>query len=228
MSEAAAAPQSLPGFPGTLLRWTALPQPAHAAALHPLEQALVVDAAPRRRAHFAAGRACAHAALAALGHPVDALLRGNEGAPLWPGGVVGSISHCPDAAVAVVADRRDWAALGVDVETDRALADDAAAYVLAEPERARFAALPGGLAQWSLPAFAAKECVHKCVHPLSGIYLAFDEVAIHFEPGQATPLQAGFTVEALSDKARAALAGRAWRGQWRRQDGLLFSLLAGR
>lgn len=228
MSEAAAAPQSLPGFPGTLLRWTALPRPAQAAALHPLEQALVVDAAPRRRAHFAAGRACAHAALAALGHPVDALLRGNEGAPLWPGAVVGSISHCPDAAVAVVADRRDWAALGVDVETDRALADDAAAYVLAEPERARFAALPGGLAQWSLPAFAAKECVHKCVHPLSGIYLAFDEVAIHFEPGEATPLQAGFTVEALSDKARAALAGRAWRGQWRRQDGLLFSLLAGR
>jgi enterobactin synthetase component D len=228
VNEAAAALLSLPGFPGTLGRWTALPQPPQAAALHPLEQALVVDVAPRRRAHFAAGRACAHAALAALGHPVEALLRSADGAPLWPAGVVGSISHCPDAAVAVVADRRDWAALGVDVETDRALADDAAAYVLAEPEHARFAALPGGLAQWALPAFAAKECVHKCVHPLSGVYLAFDEVAIHFEVGPAALAQAGFTVEALSDKARVALAGHDWRGQWRRQDGLLFSLLAGR
>lgn len=226
--------QVLPWLPETRCIWMplSLPQAPSPAPLHALERELVVDVAPRRRAHFAAGRACAHAALSALGRDVDALLRRADGAPQWPSGVVGSISHCPEAAVAIVADHGHWAALGIDVETDRPLADDAAHYVLAEAERARLAALPGGLARWALPAFAAKECVHKCVHPLGGAYLTFEEVAIDFDFDLDGPADAAevsrFRVEPLSAKARAALADRHWRGESRRRDGLLFSLLAGR
>jgi len=210
--------------------WTPLPQAPACAPLHARESELIVDVAPRRRAHFAAGRACAHAALEALGRDVDALLRDADGAPQWPSGVVGSISHCPEAAVAIAADRRHWAALGIDVETDRPLTDDAARYVLAETERARLAALPGGIARWALPAFAAKECVHKCVHPLGGAYLTFEEVAIHFDlggPGESAEITR-FVVEPLSVKAQAALADLHWHGESWRRGGLLFSLLAGR
>ena len=220
--------QTLHWLPDTACVWTALPRPGLEATLPAQEAALIADVAPRRRAHFSAGRACAHAALAAIGRDVEALLRTVDGAPLWPDAVVGSISHCPEAAVAIVADAGHWRALGIDVETDRTLPDDAAEYVLAAPERERFAQLPGGMARWSLPAFAAKECVHKCVHPLAGAFLEFGEVAIHFALDGEADHGAGFVVEPLSAKARAALAGLQWRGELRRQDGLLFSLLAGR
>ncbi|WP_293368738.1 4'-phosphopantetheinyl transferase [Nevskia sp.] len=220
--------QALDWLPHSACLWTPLPQPGLDAALHADEAALIADVAPRRRAHFAAGRACAHAALNAIGRDVDVLLRSVDGAPLWPNGVTGSISHCPDAAVAIAADSAHWTALGIDVESDRALPDDAAEYVLSAVERERLAALPGGLARWALSAFAAKECVHKCVHPLGGAFLEFDEVAIHFSFDTAADQAARFVVEPLSVKARIALAGLEWRGELRRQDGLLFSLLAGR
>ena len=220
--------QALHWLPDSACIWTPLPQPGLDAALHADEAALIADVAPRRRAHFAAGRACAHAALNAIDRDVEVLLRNVDGAPLWPIGVTGSISHCPDAAVAIAADSEHWAALGIDVETDRALPEDAAEYVLAVPERERLALLPGGMARWALPAFAAKECVHKCVHPLGGAFLEFEEVAIHFEFDTDADQAARFVVEALSVKARIALAGLQWRGELRRQDGLLFSLLAGR
>lgn len=226
--------QALDWLPHAACLWLPLPQPALEAALHARERALIEDVAARRRAHFAAGRACAHAALAALGRDVDALLRGPDGAPQWPAGVVGSISHCPDAAIAIAAGDRHWAALGIDVETDRPLPDDAAEYVLAAAERERLAQLPGGAARWALPAFAAKECVHKCVHPLGGAFLEFDEVAIRFAADAGNDADCGadrearFVVEPLSAKARIALAGLQWRGELRRGNGLLFSLLAGR
>lgn len=218
----------LPWLPETHCIWMPLPQPSSEAALDVLESELIADVAPRRRAHFAAGRRCAHAVLAMLGRDIDAVLRSVDGAPLWPAGVVGSIAHCPDAAVAIAADGRRWAALGIDVETDRALADDAAHYVLTAEERQRMADLPGGLARWALPAFAAKECVHKCVHPLSGAYLAFDEVAIRFECANEAEAITCFVVEPQSARARTALAGHQWFGELRRSDGVLFSLLAGR
>lgn len=213
-------------LPGTACVWTPLPDERFEAALHPVEAALVAGTAPRRRAHFAAGRACAHAALATLDADVTPLRRAAGGAPQWPETIAGSLSHCPEAAAAIVARTGDWAALGIDIEADRALPDDAAEYVLADAERAALAALPGGVARWALAAFAAKECVHKCVHPLRGAFLEFAEVAIRIAPS-GDHGDASFVAEPLSDQARAAFAGLEWRGEVRRVDGLLFSLLAG-
>lgn len=214
---------------GAACVWTALPDPAHEPLLHPDEAVLVAGMAARRQAHFAAGRACAHAALARLGAPSAPLLRDSTGAPAWPDGVTGSLSHCPEAAIAIVARRGDWPALGIDVEADRPLPDDAASYVLSDPERAALALLPGGAGRWALAAFAAKECVHKCVHPLRGAFLEFTEVAIRIElSADSDDREAGFVAEPLSGRARAALAGMRWQGRLRRRDGLLFSLLAGR
>lgn len=220
------SPLALDWLPGSACRWLAIAEDRPPPAVHRDEQALVAGSAPRRQRHFAAGRACAHAALAALGRDLPVLSRAGNGAPRWPDGIVGSLSHCPEAAVAIVAPVAGWAALGIDVEADRPLPEDAAAYVLADDERARLAALPGGLDRWALAAFAAKECVHKCVHPRDGSFLEFAEVAIVIEPGEAG--EARFRAEPRSVRAQAALAGLHWRGELRRRDGLLFSLLAGR
>jgi 4'-phosphopantetheinyl transferase EntD len=84
--------------------------------LAPQEEALVAQAAPKRRRDFALGRACAHQALSRLGHDDLVIGRGEDGAPLWPGGVVGSITHTSGYAAALVGDARDFSGIGLDAE----------------------------------------------------------------------------------------------------------------
>lgn len=187
-------------------------------ALHATERALIANAAARRRAHFAAGRLCAHAALAALGRPVEAVLRSETGAPRWPEGVVGSITHCERQAAAVVAPALSWRALGLDVEPLRALPADVAAYALTDRERSRFR-VEGCAPEASLVAFSAKECVHKCLHPLLGLFLGFEEIEIAIDTRGFTPLP-------RSARAEAALAPVIACGRWAIADGCVWTLLA--
>jgi 4'-phosphopantetheinyl transferase EntD len=92
--------------------------------LHPQEAMLVAGAADRRRRDFALGRACAHDALAALGHGHAAIGMDEEGAPLWPPGVVGSITHTKGYAAALVATAPHFAGVGVDAERIGAVTED--------------------------------------------------------------------------------------------------------
>ena len=91
-----------------------LPQEAHAFA------SSVVKV---RRASGAA-RIVARQLLAQLGHEHCAVPKAPSGAPIWPAGVVGSLTHDSRVAVAAVGRRRDVAALGIDVEPAESLPPD--------------------------------------------------------------------------------------------------------
>jgi 4'-phosphopantetheinyl transferase EntD len=84
--------------------------------LAPGEDVLVAKAAPKRRREFALGRACARAALSALGHGDAVIGRRDNGAPLWPEGVVGSITHTSGYAAALVAEAGRFSGVGLDAE----------------------------------------------------------------------------------------------------------------
>jgi len=84
--------------------------------LGPGEEALVAVAAPKRRREFALGRACAHTALAALGRDAASIGKRENGAPLWPDGVVGSITHTSGYVAALVAKAEHFSGLGLDAE----------------------------------------------------------------------------------------------------------------
>ena len=86
------------------------------AALFPEEEALLASAIEKRRREFATGRMCAHSALQQLGYPAGAILRGSRGEPLWPEGVVGSITHCDGYRAAAVARSQEIVTLGIDAE----------------------------------------------------------------------------------------------------------------
>ena len=62
--------------------------------LFPEEELALGDAVEKRRREFMTGRACAREALAGLGFPDSPVGSGTKGEPLWPPGVVGSITHC--------------------------------------------------------------------------------------------------------------------------------------
>ena len=146
-------------------------------------------AVDKRRREFTTGRACARLALRRLGAPVVAIPSGRHGEPLWPAGVVGSITHC-DGYRACATARSDAAiAIGIDAEPNVALP----AGVLEEVVHGRELELVGGRlapAPGAEPVdlarlvFSAKEAVYKAWFPLTGRWLGFEDVELSVEPGE--------------------------------------------
>jgi 4'-phosphopantetheinyl transferase EntD len=89
--------------------------------LFPEEAATMARAVDKRRREFATGRNCARVALGRLGVPPVPIVRGERGAPVWPPGIVGSITHCDGYRAAAVARDRDVLAVGIDAEPNEPL-----------------------------------------------------------------------------------------------------------
>lgn len=174
-----------------------------------------------RRQSFLRGRALVARALACLGSS-DEVGRDAQGAPCWPPGLVGSIAHSADHVFAAVAPVGRVLALGVDVEPDAPLPDDAHQLVLrAEDHEALRVAFAGSATAHTRLVFSAKECVHKLLNPLNGAWLEFDEVSIRWSE---TSADAGrWQALPVSAAAVEAFAGRSLQGEWRRADGTLWS-----
>ncbi|MEU2758298.1 MULTISPECIES: 4'-phosphopantetheinyl transferase family protein [Streptomyces] len=64
------------------------------ADLYPQEARIVERAVALRKREFATTRRCAREALARLGLPPVPILSDRHGAPRWPEGVLGSLTHC--------------------------------------------------------------------------------------------------------------------------------------
>jgi 4'-phosphopantetheinyl transferase EntD len=151
------------------------------APLFPQEQACVTGAVAKRAAEFAAGRASAREALAALGVAPLAIPRTPSRAPMWPAGFVGSITHCAGFCGSVAAPTTRLAAIGLDAESAAPMEPRLANFVCRSDERAAFADLgPPPNGDWAKVAFSAKEAVYKAYSPLAGAFLEFHDVALTF------------------------------------------------
>ncbi|MCP4602780.1 MAG: 4'-phosphopantetheinyl transferase superfamily protein [Proteobacteria bacterium] len=71
---------------------------------------------PQRRHEFLEGRRCAYHGIRLLGEQNPWVGRDETGAPVWPEGLTGSISHCPGLIAAVVGRTKGRLSLGLDVE----------------------------------------------------------------------------------------------------------------
>ncbi|WP_369226014.1 4'-phosphopantetheinyl transferase [Streptomyces sp. R39] len=153
------------------------------AELFPEERVVVAGAVPRRQAEFATVRACAREVLAALGYPPVPLLPGAYGAPGWPDGVVGSMTHCAGYRAAVVAHSSDVATLGIDAEPHDKLPRGVLRAIARPEEHRMLAALPtaSGLA-WDRLLFCAKEAVYKAWFPVARRWLGFEEATVEIVP----------------------------------------------
>ena len=181
-------------------------------------------AVPRRRGEFAAGRACARAALARLGLPAAPILPGPRGAPQWPPGVVGTITHCDGYRASAVAHARDVLTLGLDAEPAGPLPGGVLDAVSLAEERDRLPGLAAAAPHvpWDRLLFCAKEAVYKAWFPLAGRWLGFEEAAITFAPDAGT-----FTARLLVPGP--AVGGRpldGFSGRWLARGGLLLAAIA--
>jgi 4'-phosphopantetheinyl transferase EntD len=165
------------------------------AVLLPEEEPVVAHAVEKRRREFATTRACARRALAALGLPPQPLLSGPRREPLWPEGIVGSLTHCAGYRAAAVARRSDFASLGIDAEPHDSLPEGVLSHAALPVERDTLGRLPAGVC-WDRVLFSAKESIYKAWYPLAGDWLGFEDTLIDLRP------------DAGGDPTIGALAGR--------------------
>ena len=200
--------------------------PVPGEALLPAEEVLVARAVGKRRAEFTTVRTCARIALGRLGLPPAPLLSGPRREPLWPAGVVGSITHCDGYRAAAVARASEIAAIGIDAEPHEALPAGILDRVSLPAERAHLHDLPPGL-HWDRLLFSAKESVYKAWFPLARRWLGFEEAVVVFTPGQR-PQRGTFTADLLVD-APPVVGGqpvRRLRGRYAVSGGLLGTAIA--
>src|SRR5882757_7197234 len=101
------------------------------------ERASLGDAGAKRVTEFTTVRTCARRALTRLGVPAAAVVRGRGGAPQWPEGVVGSMTHCRGYRAAAVAHAVDIVTVGIDAEVHEPVADGVLPYIANADERAQ-------------------------------------------------------------------------------------------
>ncbi len=152
--------------------------------LYPEEWEYIRGAAPRRRAEFGTARICARQALAAMGIPPLALVPRDDRAPVWPPGVVGSITHT-NGYCAVVVDRSPpLRSIGLDAEELRVLEPGVSTSILTPREQSWLSAQPrSSQGDLTLLFFSAKEAFYKCQYPITGTFLEFPDVEIEIALG---------------------------------------------
>lgn len=192
--------------------------PAVAAALFAEERALIEGAVAPRCAEFATARDCAHRALRRLGVPDRPILRGAKREPLWPAGIVGSITHCTGYRAAAVARAAEFLAIGIDAEPHAALPARVGERIALAAEREWLARAPAGV-HWDRLIFSAKESVYKAWFPLTRRWLGFDEAVVAVDPEAGS-----FRARLLVDPPDGV--PRAFRGRYLVADGLVLTAIA--
>lgn len=192
--------------------------------LYPEEAAIVENAVEKRRREFSTGRNCARSALRGLGLEPGPIPTGERGAPLWPPGIVGSITHCTGYRAAAVAWACDTVTIGLDAEPNAPVPDGVLNLVSLPSEREglrdRTGIAPGIC--WDRLLFSAKETVYKAWFPLTGRWLGFEEAEITFSAVERT-----FTARLLVPGPRVgARELTGFTGRWLVRDGLILTALA--
>jgi enterobactin synthetase component D / holo-[acyl-carrier protein] synthase len=192
--------------------------------LFPEEEAIIANAVDKRRREFTSVRACARAAMARLGLPPVPIVPGLRGAPQWPDGVVGSMTHCAGYRACAIAHDRDLVAIGLDAEPHDKLPDGVLEAVSSQEERTWLEALASSVpgVHWDRILFSAKESVYKAWFPLTQRWLGFEDASVTIDPKEGT-----FTARLLVDGPDldgVPLTG--FTGRWMVEGGLIITAIA--
>lgn len=181
-------------------------------------------AVSKRKAEYLTGRLCAREALRLMtGQPAVPAI-GDDRAPVWPGHTVGSITHGAGWAAALVALKRDYAGLGIDVE--HRLSDPRAARltkeVLTPGEQRRNADIlatePGQLLTLT---FSLKESLFKALYPIVQRRFYFQDAELVAWTGSGLA-----TLRLLTDLSSEWRNGRELEAQFATFDNRIMSLVA--
>jgi 4'-phosphopantetheinyl transferase EntD len=216
-----------PLLPDAVLLAEMPPEAADPSRLLPEEARSIERAVEKRRREFAAARLLARALFARMtpGHAIHAqamqnyaLLNDTDRVPIWPAGIVGSITHCQSLCAVALAPANEYGGLGLDVEPAVALKAELRRMILRAGDETLLDALPSPAhALGGMLAFTIKEAVYKAIYPSRRRFLEFHDVEIvrlaadevAEEKAAADELMA---IEAASDRALPSNGGADLRG----------------
>lgn len=188
--------------------------------LWPEERIQIANAISKRQLEYSNVRWCARQALQQLGHPPVALPNGPQRDPVWPQGIIGSLTHCAGYYAAAVARQSDCLAIGIDAELHQPMSHDTLSMVASPAEQRMLQQLAEyhPAIHWDTLLFSIKESIFKAWFPLTRRWLDFHQATVRLEHNSNT-----FSVQLE--------AGCCWppgsqqQGNWYRDNGLLLSTL---
>lgn len=196
--------------------------------VHPGEEHLIAKSVEKRRRDFIGARYCARQALAQLGEPQVAIGKGERGMPLFPRGVVGSLTHCDGYRAAALAHRLRWRSIGIDAEPHGPLPEGVLESVSLPAERAWLAgALPATGLHMDRLLFCAKEATYKAWFPLTLRWLGFEDAHITFtidDDGASGGFRSELLVPGQTNDGGAPLL--SFDGRWQIGEGLILTAIA--
>ncbi|MCX4789964.1 MULTISPECIES: 4'-phosphopantetheinyl transferase family protein [unclassified Streptomyces] len=200
------------------------------AALFPGEEELIRNSVESRRKEFTTARWCARRALGMLGFAPVPILKGERGAPIWPEGVVGSMTHCAGYRAAAVARRADLLSVGIDAEPHEPLPDGVHETIAlpAEKQRERELRRTAPEIRWDRLLFSAKESVYKVWFPLTHRWLGFEQadIVLHSNGTFTADLLIPATDPDPAPPGGATSTPTGFRGRWLVADGLVATAIA--
>ena len=146
----------------------------------------------KRRAEYLAGRYCALNALSEIGIKNYQIQTGEHRAPIWPDGILGSISHNDNFAIAAISKRHNLCGIGVDVEEvmSTVTVNNVMSQILNKEEELLISTLdPENIEKWFTAFFSAKESFFKAAYSEVKSYFGFDAVTIKHVDIEKSTLQ---------------------------------------
>jgi 4'-phosphopantetheinyl transferase EntD len=193
-------------------------EPGDPAALLPDEKQYHRGAVQKRAEEFA------HRLLAEFGVVDFPVKVAADRQPLWPEGLVGSITHTSGFCAAVVARKQSLSAVGIDSEVAGSVKAELWRGICTPSEIAWLRSLPAG--EQSAAAtliFSAKEAFYKCQYPLVGERLNFNDATVAPAWGAARGV---FTIHANRSIALARHATLPLQGRFLFHENLVTTGIA--
>jgi len=156
--------------------------PGDEELLTPLEASGLDRAVISVRRASGAGRDLARLLCKELGSPTVEIPRSPQRYPVWPAGLVGSITHDAQFAAAIAGPANNFGGIGVDIEPPRPLPNGVTEIVASADELMAFSDLPYG----DKALFSIKEAVFKAVYPHDRVFLDFCDVTVARSSQMAT------------------------------------------
>ena len=149
----------------------------------------------KRKAEFLAGRVCAQKCLLDLNFTNTVIEVGKNRAPIWPHGIVGSITHTSNTAVSVAALFRNYEAIGIDLEEiiSSKIAEEINYQILGKEENQIFSNNTHIVeySRFLTLVFSAKESIFKALHATVKNYFDFK----HFQLKHLSPSKLVFVLK---------------------------------
>lgn len=170
----------------------------------------------KRKEEYLKSRELAHALFSEIGISDFKLLNDDKRAPIWPSGIVGSISH--SSGFAIVAISKEHKSIGIDLE--KVMSDERYEKLKDQfltEEEIKINQIDFNL--FGTIVFSAKESLFKLIYPLCREYFGFHSAKIR------EISEIGFSIELKSQSTSVSKFNGIYQGKWQKLDDIILTSL---